>query len=125
MLKLDHGLKKPGLGDGGGCSLLTELCGIVRGTGSRVRQATCKFLQEKLDKVWPAMAEERKEILSSTHAELHMGENMLFNMIWEDGYWWESQDLGKPIQEVNQNSKLASKNFIKKGRNELAHVEHT
>ena len=34
MLKLDHGLKKPGLGDGGGCSLLTELCGIVRGTGS-------------------------------------------------------------------------------------------
>ena len=36
-----------------------------------------------------------------------------------------SQDLGKPIQEVNQNSKLASKNFIKKGRNELARVEHT
>ena len=32
--------KIPGLGDGGGCSLLTELCGIVRGTGSRVRQAT-------------------------------------------------------------------------------------
>ena len=60
---------------GGGCSLLTELCGIVRGTGSGVRQATCKFLQEKLDKVRPATAEEKKEILSSTHAELHMGEN--------------------------------------------------
>ena len=90
MLELDHGLKKPGLGDGGGCSLLTELCGIVRGTGSGVRQATHKFLQEKLDKVQPATAEERKEILSSTHAESHMGENMLFNMIWEDGYWWET-----------------------------------
>ena len=90
MLELDHGLKKPGLGDGGGCSLLTELCGIVRGTGSGVRQATHKFLQEKLDKVRPATAEERKEILSSTHAESHMGENMLFNMIWEDGYWWET-----------------------------------
>ena len=90
MLELDHGLKKPGLGDGGGCSLLTELCRIVRGTGSGVRQATCKFLQEKLDKVRPATAEERKEILSSTHAESHMGENMLFNMIWEDGYWWET-----------------------------------
>ena len=90
MLELDHGLKKPGLGDGGGCSLLTELCGIVRGTGSGVRQATRKFLQEKLDKVRPATAEERKEILSSTHAESHMGENMLFNMIWEDGYWWET-----------------------------------
>ena len=90
MLELDHGLKKPGLGDGGGCSLLTELCGIVRGTGSGVRQVTCKFLQEKLDKVRPVTAEERKEILSSTHAELHMGENMLFNMIWEDGYWWET-----------------------------------
>ena len=37
----------------------------------------------------------------------------------------DSQDLGKPIQEVNQNSKLASKNFIKKGRNKLACVEHT
>ena len=90
MLELDHGLKKPGLGDGGGCSLLTELCGIVRGTGSGVRQATRKFLQEKLDKVRPATAEERNEILSSTHAESHMGENMLFNMIWEDGYWWET-----------------------------------
>ena len=78
------------LGDGGGCSLLTELCGIVRGTGSGVRQATRKFLQEKLDKVWPATAEERKEILSLTHAKSHMGENMLFNMIWEDGYWWET-----------------------------------
>ena len=63
MLELDHGLKKPGLRDGGGCSLLTELCGIVRGTGSRVRQATRKF-----DKVWPVTAEERKEILSLTHA---------------------------------------------------------
>ena len=51
---------------------------------------TRKFLQEKLDKVRPATAEERKEILSSTHAESHMGENMLFNMIWEDGYWWET-----------------------------------
>ena len=90
MLELDHGLKKPGLGDGGGCSLLTELCGIVRGTGSGVRQATRKFLQEKLDKVWPATAEERNGILFSTHAESHMGENMLFNMIWEDGYWWET-----------------------------------
>ena len=90
MLELDHGLKKPGLGDGGGCSLLTELCGIVRGTGSGVRQATRKFLQEKLDKVRPATAEERNEILSSTHAKSHMGENMLFNMIWEDGYWWET-----------------------------------
>ena len=90
MLELDHGLKKPGLGDGGGCSLLTELCGIVRGTGSGVRQATRKFLQEKLDKVRPVTAEERKEILSLTHAKLHMGENMLFNMIWEDGYWWET-----------------------------------
>ena len=81
MLELDHGLEKPGLGDGGGCSLLTELCGIVRGTGSGVRQATHKFLQEKLDKVWPAMAEERKEILSTTHAKSHMGENMLFYQI--------------------------------------------
>ena len=52
--------------------------------------AVNKFLQEKLDKVWPAMAEERKEILASTHAKSHMGENMLFNMIWEDGYWWET-----------------------------------
>ena len=73
---------------GGGVVCLTELCGIVRGTGFGVRQATRKFLQEKLDKVRPATAEERKEILSSTHAKLHMGENMLFNMIWEDGYWW-------------------------------------
>ena len=86
---------------GGGCSLLTELCGIVRGTGSGVRQATRKFLQEKLDKVRPATAEERKEILSLTHAESHMGENMLFNMIWEDGYWWET--LWKECKKLTRN----------------------
>ena len=103
MLELDHGLKKPGLGDGGGCSLLTELCGIVRGTGSGVRQVTHKFLQEKLDKVRPATAEERKEILSSTHAESHMGENMLFNMIWEDGYWWET--LWKECKKLTHSCK--------------------
>ena len=126
MLELDHGLKKPGLGDGGGCSLLTELCGIVRGTGSGVRQATCKFLQEKLDKVWPATAEERKEILSSTHAKSHMGENMLFNMIWENGNVCVYQSRsGKTNSRSKQNSRLASKNFIKKGRNKLARVKHT
>ena len=48
---------------------------------------SCVVIQRK---VWPATAEERKEILSSTHAKSHMGENMLFNMIWENGYWWET-----------------------------------
>ena len=91
------------MGDGGGCSLLTELCGIVRGTGSGVRQATRKFLQEKLDKVRPATAEERNEILSSTHAKSHMGENMLFNMIWEDGYWWET--LWKECKKLTHSCK--------------------
>ena len=75
----------------------------MRGTGSGVRQATCKFLQEKLDKVWPATAEERKEILSLTHAKLHMGENMLFNMIWEDGYWWET--LWKECKKLTHSCK--------------------
>ena len=120
MLELDHGLKKPGLGDGGGCSLLTEFCGIVRGTGSGVRQVTRKFLQEKLDKVWPATAEERKEILSLTHAKSHMGENMLFNMIWEDGYWWET--LWKECKKLTCSCKECM--FFNIGRKGFHPVRH-
>ena len=100
--------------------MLTELCGFVRGTGSGVRQATRKFLQEKLDKVWPAMAEERKEILSLTHAKSHMGENMLFNMIWEDGYWWET--LWKECKKLTHSCKECM--FFNIGRKGVPSSEH-
>ena len=45
-----------------------------------------------------------------------------FSYVWDVQF--ESRS-GKTNSKANQNSRLASKNFIKKGRNELARVEHT
>ena len=94
MLELDHGLKKTRFGGmGGGCSLLTELCRIVRGTGfwgETGRHAS--FFKRSLTRCSQQWQRREKKFLSSTHAKSHMGEN---NVIQHDlGGWFIG---GRPL----------------------------
>ena len=87
LLELDFGRGEK-LGDKG-VGLLGKAVLVVRGVGTGFDQGLKKFLQEKLDRSAPDSAEERRELVRRTHQESHMGEVILFKMLWEDGFWWE------------------------------------
>ena len=87
LLELDFGRGEK-LGDKG-AGLLGKAVLVVRGVGTGLDQGLKKFLQEKLDRSALDSAEERRELVRRTHQESHMGEAILFKMLWEDGFWWE------------------------------------
>ena len=33
---------------------------------------------------------ERLKLVADTHKQSHMGSKMLFKMLWEDGFFWDS-----------------------------------
>ena len=87
LLELDFGRGEK-LGDKG-VGLLGKAVLVARGVGTGFDQGLKKFLQEKLDRSAPDSAEGRRELVRRTHQESHMGEAILFKMLWEDGFWWE------------------------------------
>ena len=94
MLQLDFG-RGENLGDvemgllESGVKQVGSVVAVARGVGSGFDQSTKKFIQEKLLKEAPPV-EERLKLVADTHKQSHMGFKMLFKMLWEDGYFWDS-----------------------------------
>ena len=57
--------------------------------GTGFAKSSQKFLQEKLERVAPPAGKEL-ELVKERHGEFHMGEKMLFEMLWADRFWWET-----------------------------------
>ena len=47
------------------------------------------FCKKKLERVAPPVGKEL-ELVKERHRESHMGEKMLFEMLWADRFWWET-----------------------------------
>ena len=94
MLQLDFG-RGENLGDvemgllESGMKQVGSVVAVAQGVGSGFDQSTKKFIQEKLLKEAPPV-EERLKLVADTHKQSHMGFKMLFKMLWEDGYFWDS-----------------------------------
>ena len=94
MLQLDFG-RGENLGDvemgllERGVKQVGSMVAVARGVGSGFDQSTKKFIQEKLSKEAPPV-EERLKLVADTHKQSHMGSKMLFKMLWEDGFFWDS-----------------------------------
>ena len=66
-----------------------QLVGAIQGVGTGFAKSSRKFLQEKLERVAPPAGKEL-ELVKERHRESHMGEKMLFEMLWADRFWWET-----------------------------------
>ena len=97
MLQLDFG-RGENLGDvemgllERGVKQVGSMVAVAQGVGSGFDQSTKKFIQKKLSKEAPPV-EKRLKLVADTHKQSHMGSKMLFKMLWEDGFFWDSMWL--------------------------------
>lgn len=70
--------------------------GAERG-GEKLKKLTAKELRKE-GKIEPETREEKEEIVKKCHEGNHVGANMMFQMIFREGYYWET--LFKDCEEV-------------------------
>ena len=72
-----------------GVKQVGSVVAVARGVGSGFDQSTKKFIQEKLLKEAPPV-EERLKLVAALTSRATWVFKMLFKMLWEDGYFWDS-----------------------------------